>query len=465
MSDWQYILPARAILGRFADLVLAKVVAVQKALSCVGGLLAALLFTRLLVQLLDWKPSPSCLTFNLAFCCCAASTAGFYNFASFVLTRTLNSLFIASGFISLATTIAVQAIIDTGSFRIYPEKEFMYYGVLYAAGTFCIAALANKTWKSSKTFFSNVQLAAGVAIILAFPAFIFFQLDRLLADDNLFVRTPGTGRLVVLSLCGLLIVAIVVHHCTRRSDNSTLVKCLCSGLLVSSAGRAISVERFDPWWVSSHVLFVLCWVIFLLWATAIYAVAYGKLKESAAENQIFHQISWALVGAQSHIELFQLLVSTTRESTCAEIVSLYIADESGENLHTVAVAGPDTCREFLGRVYKVRSTDPRPGFHSGHTARAFLTGKTQIVEDVFVDVEFVPWRMIARDEGCAASVPVLHRGAAIGVLNAYFSDKQVLTSGRVRLIETIVAAATSSLAIARASVLTDVKNQRIRRAA
>lgn len=437
----------------------------QKAFSCVGGMLAALLLTRLLVQLQDWKPSPSCLAFNLAFCCCAAVAAGSYNFASFVLTRTISNLFIATGFISLATAIAVQTFMDSSGVRIHAEKEVMYWGVLYAAGAFCVAAIASKTWKSSKTFLSNIQLAAGVAIILAFPAFVVLQMGRLLAPDNLFVESSGTGRLVALGSCGLLAVALVVHHYTRRSDNPGLTKCLCSGLLVSSVGRVMSVERFDPWWVSSHVMFVLCWVIFLVWATAIHAVAHNKLRESAVESQILHQISWTLVGAQSHIELFQLLASTIRESTGAEIVSLYMADESGENLHTVAIAGPEVCRWSLGGVYRVKSTDSRPGFHSGHTARAFLTGETQIAEDVFVDVEFVPWRIIARDEGCAASVPVLHKGAAIGVLNVYFSDKHVLTSDRVRLLETIVAAATSSLAIARASVLTGLQTQKARRAA
>jgi len=96
-------------------------------------------------------------------------------------------------------------------------------------------------------------------------------------------------------------------------------------------------------------------------------------------------------------------------------------------------------------------TDCRPGFHTGHTAKAFNSKQVHTASDVFVDVEFVPWPVIAVDDGCAASIPLVNQGAAFGALNLYFGQSRELTKQRLELLATIAASATPAIqnAIAR----------------
>lgn len=68
-----------------------------------------------------------------------------------------------------------------------------------------------------------------------------------------------------------------------------------------------------------------------------------------------------------------------------------------------------------------------------------------MANDVFVDVELVPWRIVAADDGCAASIPLADHDVCIGVLDVYFSDASQLTTSRLRLLATIAAAATSAI--------------------
>jgi len=64
---------------------------------------------------------------------------------------------------------------------------------------------------------------------------------------------------------------------------------------------------------------------------------------------------------------------------------------------------------------------------------------------VFIDVEFVPWRLIAVHDGCAVSVPLLDQGDALGIVNFYFTDSVLLTRQRLRLLATIAGATTPAI--------------------
>ncbi len=169
------------------------------------------------------------------------------------------------------------------------------------------------------------------------------------------------------------------------------------------------------------------------------------------EMEALHEISWSLVGAVSFSELVTLFANRVRDRIGASIVAVYLADETGESLEVAAVSGPDICLQSLGATYKVVSGERWPGFHSGHTARAFTTKELQVALDVFVDVELVPWRIIAREDGCAVSVPLVDKGEAAGVLNLYFSDRRQVSAQRLKLLRTVAAAATPAIQNARSS--------------
>ncbi|MGC8862731.1 MAG: GAF domain-containing protein, partial [Armatimonadota bacterium] len=215
--------------------------------------------------------------------------------------------------------------------------------------------------------------------------------------------------------------------------------------------RALSSVRFDYWWLCSQVLFLKSWLVFAGAGSIENAVAHKENADRLEQMEALHDISWSLVGAKTVRELVNLLANTVREKLGAAIVAVYLADESRETLEVAAISGPDICLKSLGARYPVFSADRRPGFHSGHTARAFTTKEVQTAADVFVDVELVPWRIIARDNGCAVSVPLIDKGEASGVLNVYFSDRRQLSAERLKLLRTIAAAAAPAIENARSS--------------
>ena len=109
--------------------------------------------------------------------------------------------------------------------------------------------------------------------------------------------------------------------------------------------------------------------------------------------------------------------------------------------HTVAGGYATTFKRPGGFIFDVSlhstSVGERAGLHN------LIPGFPEIV-----DVEFVPWRVVAQNDGCAASIPLVDHDVCTGVLNAYFSDATQLTTARLRLLATIAAAATSAIEFA-----------------
>jgi GAF domain-containing protein len=214
---------------------------------------------------------------------------------------------------------------------------------------------------------------------------------------------------------------------------------------LSILARALSVSRFDSWWICSQAMVLHAWMVSLGAVSIENAMSHKEARDRLGELEALHDISWTLVGASGVKELVSILANTLRERLEASIATVYLADASREALEVVAVAGPDICLSSLGKRYAVTSANRFPGFHTGHTARAFVTGKVQVARDVSVDVELVPWRIAAVDDGSAVSLPLVDKGEAWGVLNLYFADHRHLTPQRMKLMMTIAAAASPAI--------------------
>ncbi|MDH7602502.1 MAG: GAF domain-containing protein [Armatimonadota bacterium] len=468
MAARQCVLPARTLVGRLTTSSFSRAVVVTRFLKWVCVLAVSWLVTRFWTPSSEWNNVAGITAFSLAFCACAALAAGTYSFAVFALTRTTRDLFASIGFIALAVSSALQVFVDSVQNAAPLDDETLSWGILFAAAAFFLSRSINKSWKPSNGILSRAQLAVATATLTAFPV---FQLQHALAILNAQYSTPekyGIGNLVALAAFGSFAMAALAAQYQRREEanrNYEPLDGLLPGLGVAMLARAVSFERFDVWWWSTCTIWTACWTVFLVETAIRNATAHKLAREYAMESQALHKVSWALVGVTSPMELFNVLASTVREVVGAEIVALYLADEPGEALQTVAIAGPEICLASLGTTYAVRSPDRRPGFHSGHTARAFVTKQVQTADDVFVDVELVPWRMIARDDGRAVSLPIVHNGTALGVLSVYFSDKRDATAQKVRLLETIVAAATVSIETARSSLSRSGESAKTKRAA
>ena len=220
---------------------------------------------------------------------------------------------------------------------------------------------------------------------------------------------------------------------------------MCYFLIACGAGLLFycaSQARFDIWSTMSQICFTWSWIALIVGNGIENAFAHKEAGERLDELETLHDVSWSLVGAATVKELLDLFVSTLVNKLGARIAAVYLSRDS-HSLELAASCGAEDSP--IGRSYPLISDKPWPGFHSGHTARAYVSRQVQVVNDVFVDVEFVPWKIVAQDDGCAASIPLVDKDVCIGVLNVYFSDASDLTSTRLRLLATIAAASTSAV--------------------
>ena len=380
--------------------------------------------------------------------------AAVYCFARFILGRELRYLLGASAFSALSGGAILQAVADFRAPTPLLHGWLITSAWLVAALFFLGAAFSDTSWKASNTKEGVLQLVVGVMLAAAFPvAAIPYAFD----PNLLYALSSSPGAALVCHvvdttariLAPVFVTAALFGYYRRlRSEDDRAAGLLCYFLLTCMFGlvsRAVSAVRFDEWWAISQILVAASWIVLVAGIEVENAFAHSEATDRLQEQEFLHDVSWALVGAGTSRELLNLFVSTLVDKLGARTAGVYLSDAGAQHLQLVAICRPEESAAAVGTQYPLISSDRGPGFHTGHTAKAFASKQVRIASDVFVDVEFVPWRMIAADDGCAASLPLMDRGTAIGVLNTYFSQSRQLTRQRLKLLATIAAAATPAI--------------------
>lgn len=398
-----------------------------------------------------YVPSGVVLAITYTVAAITAFGASIYCLAIFALERRLAPLFAATAFSVLGTGGIIQATMDIQS-----TSSPSYGWITAIARMLAALLLVGEAYSSSRLRASNRMQSvgqftlAGVAV-LAFPLFVMpyamdaGMLSRLGNTPETFVACRVIDKALSISAAALIVWAFIANHRRYMAKSDGLAGLVCYYLLAYAAGLlfySASGERFDRLYTMGQVCFTWSWVALVVGNGVENAFAHKGAHDRLEELEALHEVSWSLVGAGTVKELLDLFVSTIVNKLGAGIAAVYLADGS-ESLELAAICGSEESKP--GTQYRLVASGPWPGFHSGHTAKAHSSKQVQVAHDVFVDVEFVPWRLIAEDGGCAASIPLLDREESIGVLNVYFSDAQQLTTPRLRLLATIAAAATSAI--------------------
>lgn len=381
----------------------------------------------------------------------AAFGAAVYCLAIFALERRLRALFAATAFSALGSGTILQAAVDLHGSPPAAYSWIATLGWLFAGALFLGEAHSSSKWRATSRLQAIGQLSvAGVAVV-AFPLAVLPHVLDITYFCNLSssVSAAGACRIVDTALglgaAALICAALRANHRRYMAETDGLAGLLCYFLIACVAGLLFycaSAARFDRWSTISQMCFMWSWIVLVVGNGIENAFAHKEAGERLEELETLHDVSWSLVGAATVKELLDLFVSTLVNKLGARIAAVYLAEDS-PSLELAAICGSDETP--VGKKYPLVSDKPYPGFHSGHTAKAFASKQVQIANDVFVDVEFVPWKVVAQDDGCAASIPLVDNDVCIGVLNVYFSDAADLTTTRLRLLATIAAAATSAV--------------------
>lgn len=176
--------------------------------------------------------------------------------------------------------------------------------------------------------------------------------------------------------------------------------------------------------------------------------AHRGAAQQMSDLEAMQKVSWSLVGTSDPDELVSAFVKAISEGFQNAPAVVYLPDGSENSLTIAAVNEINDLSIYAGKKCSL-APGRRPGFHNGHTAKAFASGETQIVKVIYSDVEFMPWSMVANEEGIVISVPLPYQDSVIGVVNLFFSGVESVADDRIKQLEAIAAAVSPAIENAR----------------
>lgn len=258
------------------------------------------------------------------------------------------------------------------------------------------------------------------------------------------------------SLCilgiGSAALALIAHIRRYAEQEDEFSKRIIPFLILSVAaggGMLASHAEADPAWWTSHVLFIAGMMILLLDLGLQFGSSYADAQARIRHMEAVHYMSSRLTNTLDLRVVLLALVSDTASMLSAKFASVMLADDNGRTLTSEVTYG---LPESPLKARQPQSVEGQgwPAFYSGHTARAFREKRICMVDDVFADVEFLPWKILARHNGYAVSVPLVYHDLALGVLNLFFEKHVPLNDERIRLFQTL--ASSASVAIVNAQL-------------
>ena len=385
--------------------------------------------------------------------CFLGASIGFaavaYYLVVFALNRTVRDLFLACAFAALAASGGMQATSDCLSGGQYCNDRTVLISWVYAAFLFAGAGYASSAVRKGGLLTSTLQFLGAASVVGAYPAVLLFYIlngalyYRLQSFPNESLASEFDN---IAAVAAALLLSVAVVRCVRSSKQrpERLDRMLLNFYVACAVGlvcRAEAVAASDLCWFCGQVLPASAWLILAAGFGAESAFTHKDLLDRLKELEALHDVSWSLVGRGGGEGFLHAFVERLRETVDAQIAAIYLSDPEGRVLELAAFSGGGEDYPRLGTSYLIASDDRRPGFHSGHTADALRSSQMRISDDVFIDVEFVPWRVIARGDGRAVSLPLMEQGVAFGVVDVYFEDRRRVALESISLLDTIVAAA------------------------
>jgi len=369
----------------------------------------------------------------------------------FINSRWASWFFYTAGFGFLAIFGAVRLISDAGiltatifneNTEIFDSGSLSIAAILLVAGAHSARARLHGykvgVWKS---YLAGVL--AILACVFAARAGAGSALNRLLASIDV---QP------VLAVCGVSMTALaLLTHRTCKLQASahdevvSPISYWAAAMMVSVVLRVSSagINQAEMWQANAVELAAATSLI--LGLSLLNERAHRIAGEQMADLAAMQNISWSLVGSSDVDGLTGALAKALKDGFSAGHVAVYLPSKRDDSeMIIAAVSGVDDDRVFVGRVCSLKPAR-RPGFHNGHTARAYVSGETQVVSEVFSDVEFLSWRTVAREHGIVVSVPMPHEDRIIGVINIFFADVDKIAESRVRLLESVAAAVSPAI--------------------
>ena len=357
---------------------------------------------------------------------------------------------------------ALTAVVASHGWTSLQDAGFQYYFVWRFAAGFLLIASALTTAEDSKASCrrSGLRSLAGTmalsvlltAALVAIGRAHFHPANALpspLADWVRAVSRWATSPLPIRMLgLGVIVAALAAFARKYVEEEDRFSDAVARSLVLVTAAAVsdiTSAASYDLAWWTSHVFMNLALLTLLVELGHEFGISYANSQARVEHLEAVHRISSQLGTTLDLRVVLYVLVSDIADLLSARHASVMLVDDTGETLKTVATHGLPESPLRPSEPQRIEGSG-RPAFHSGHTARAFREKRVCVVDDVFTDVEFVPWKVLAQCDGYAVSAPLVYQDVALGVLNLFFDSHVPLNDERIRLFETLASAAAVSIA-------------------
>lgn len=156
-----------------------------------------------------------------------------------------------------------------------------------------------------------------------------------------------------------------------------------------------------------------------------------ELEAVNAINDVVNEITTTIIEQSTREAIEQAVCEALAAADTYEFAWLAAVDRSTGELETRAAAGTS------GYETDVTVTmDPDTAESQGPGAIAIREQEPQIVQDVYEDPRFEPWRGAANEYGftAVASIPIVHEGTVYGVLGVYADRENAFDQPEQRII-------------------------------
>ncbi len=331
-------------------------------------------------------------------------------------------------------SIAGYALLMAAAFttRISSEQDYTRAGKRTIAGALVLSLCLLAVPLTVDPHWFHLRMVLPTAVQNSFASF-------------LQIASSGRGIGLVTTAAALSALAAHARNYTRREDElSARLMPFLGVAVLAGAAQGVSSSAYDSAWWSAHALLAVG-LMFLLTELGIqFGASYSDSQARIRHMEAVHYMSSRLTNTLDLRVVLLALVSDTASMLSAKFASVMLSDDSGETLTTEVTYGlPES--PLRPRSPQHVEGEGRPAFFAGHTARAFREKRICVVDDVHTDVEFLPWRMLARHDGYAVSVPLVYHDLALGVLNLFFEKHVPLNDEKVKLFQTLASSASVSI--------------------
>lgn len=256
---------------------------------------------------------------------------------------------------------------------------------------------------------------------------------------------PLIARAIAVALFMIALLAFARRYARDEDPFTNGMVCYLVCAVSGQSALLISARNYDSAWWTFHVLGIAGLSMMLAKMGSQFGASYSDAHARIEHLEAVHRLSSSLTNTLDLRVVLLALVSDAASMLSARFASVMLADPDGQTLTTVVTHGLPEMPLGPSQPQPIEGSG-RPAFYSGHTARAFRERRICVVDDVYTDVEFVPWRQLAKHDGYAVSVPLIYQELPLGIMNLFFDKHIPLNDERIRLYQTLASSAAVAIA-------------------